>query len=132
MPPPLQLDANEPSATGLDASIAGALAYLAGPFSGVVILLAERTNTFVRFHAWQSIIGLGGLGVAAIGLMILAFLALLVTPVLFTVIYWLAYAAGALWLVAWGFCVVKAFGGAAWKLPYAGDRAEAMARRVAS
>ena len=61
------LDATVPSSTGLDPAVAAALSYLAGPFSGVLVLLAERTNPFVRFHAWQSIIGLGGLG-AAIGL----------------------------------------------------------------
>jgi uncharacterized membrane protein len=53
---------SEESSTGLDAHVAATLAYLAGPFSGVLILLAERTNSYVRFHAWQSVIGLGGSG----------------------------------------------------------------------
>jgi uncharacterized membrane protein len=52
----------ESSSTGLDPHVAAALAYLAGPFSGVLILLAERTSAYVRFHAWQSVIGLGGWG----------------------------------------------------------------------
>ena len=63
----------EPSSTGLDAHVAAALAYLAGPFSGVLILLAEQTNPYVRFHAWQSIVGLGGLGVFVVLLGMLAF-----------------------------------------------------------
>ena len=124
MTPLGQLDTYEPSATGLEPSIAAALAYLAGPFSGIVILLAERTNQFVRFHAWQSIIGLGGLGLIAAGLLFFSFVALLITPVLFVAMYWLAFLTAGLWIVAWGICLVKAFGGQAWKLPYAGAWAE--------
>jgi uncharacterized membrane protein len=120
----VRLDVTAPSSTGLDPSIAAALAYLAGPFSGVVILLAERTNAFVRFHAWQSIIGLGGLGAIVVGLLFLAFVALLLfSPLLFTWLYRLAAVATVAWVVAWAFCLVKAFSGYAWKLPYAGTAA---------
>ena len=45
----IQLDARAASSTGLEPRSAAALAYLAGPFSGIIILLAERTNRFVRF-----------------------------------------------------------------------------------
>jgi uncharacterized membrane protein len=120
----VRLDATGPSSTGLDPSIAAALAYLAGPFSGIVILLAERTSAFVRFHAWQSIIGLGGLGAAVVGLLFFAFVALLVfSPTLFTWLYRLAGLTTIAWVLAWGFCLVKAFSGSAWKLPFAGDAA---------
>jgi uncharacterized membrane protein len=125
-----QLNPSEPSTTGLSPSLAAGLSYLAGPFSGVVILLAEHTNTFVRFHAWQSIIGLGGLAAITIGLLFTAFLGLLITPVLFTALYWLAFASGAAWLALWGVCLVKAFGGHAWKMPVAGDHAAVRARRA--
>lgn len=120
-----QLHGHDGSATGLDPSIAAALAYLAGPFSGIVILLAERTNRFVLFHAWQSIIGLGGLGAIAVGLMVFSFVALLITPVLFVAMYWLAFLTAAVWTVLWGICLYKAFNGVTWKLPVAGDLAEA-------
>ena len=124
-------DTSAPSTTGLDPSIAAALAYLAGPFSGIVILLAEKTNRYVRFHAWQSIIGLGGLGAIIVGLLFLAFIALLLfSPLLFTWLYRLAALATVMWVAAWAFCLVKAFSGSAWKLPYAGDRAEERARRA--
>lgn len=126
----LTVDLGVPSSTGLDPSIAAALAYLAGPFSGIVILLAEKTNRYVRFHAWQSIIGLGGLAGVVVGLLFLAFVALLLfSPVAFTWLYRLAAVAAIAWVVAWAFCLVKAFTGAAWKLPYAGNLAEARARR---
>ena len=123
----IDLDLRAASSTGLQPHFAGALAYVAGPFSGILVLLAERTNRFVRFHAWQALIGLGGLGILAVGLLISAFLGLFVSPVLFKTLYFAAGAAAILWLVAWATCLVKAFGGSVWKLPLAGNFAE---RRV--
>jgi len=38
----------------LDENIAAALSYLLGPFSGIFVLVMERENKFVRFHAMQS------------------------------------------------------------------------------
>jgi uncharacterized membrane protein len=120
-----------PSSTGLDPAVAAALAYLAGPFSGVLVLLAERSNPFVRFHAWQSIVGLGLLGAAVIGLLIFAFAALVfVSPTLFTWMYRLAAAAAVGWLVVWALCLVKAFNGVAWRLPYVGSIAMRKAVRA--
>jgi uncharacterized membrane protein len=117
-------DVAEPSTTGLDPTFAAALAYLAGPFSGVLILLAEKTNRYVTFHAWQAIIGLGGLAGLAILLLVFAFLTLFLSPIAFTILYRLAAAAGLAWIVAWMICLFKAFKGEAWKLPIAGERAE--------
>jgi len=37
----IELDARAASSTGLEPQFAAALAYLAGPFSGIIILLAE-------------------------------------------------------------------------------------------
>ena len=52
-----------PSSTGLQPTVAGALAYLAGPLSGALLIGVERTSRFVKFHAWQALVALGGLGV---------------------------------------------------------------------
>ena len=123
-------DAAATSATGLEPQFAAALAYLAGPFSGAVILLAERTNKFVLFHAWQAIIGLGGLGLLAVTLLFLAFMGLFLSPFAFTALYWLAGLTTIAWLVAWGVCLVKAFGGTAWRMPFAGRLAEARALAI--
>ena len=41
---------------GLNENIAGALCYAFGPISGIVALVMERENKFVRFHALQSTI----------------------------------------------------------------------------
>jgi uncharacterized membrane protein len=119
----IELDARAASSTGLQPQFAGALAYLAGPFSGLIILLAERSNRFVRFHAWQAIIGLGGLGFITVALLLSAFLGLFFSPTVFRTLYLMAGISAAAWLVAWAICLVKAFGGSAWKLPLAGNLA---------
>ena len=125
----IEMDARAASSTGLEPPFAAALSYLAGPLSGITILMAERSNRFVRFHAWQAIIGLGGLGLLAILLLVGAFLGLFVSPVLFTTLYRLAGLTAVVWLVLWAMCLVKAFGGSAWKLPLAGRYAERRALR---
>jgi uncharacterized membrane protein len=114
----------EPSTTGLDAHVAAALAYLAGPLSGILVLLAERTSSYVRFHAWQSILGLGGLGVIVALLMVLAFLSVLVSATAFRVLLTVGWLAWGLWIVCWATCLVKAFTRRRWKLPIAGEYAE--------
>lgn len=120
----IELDARAASSTGLEPQFAAALAYLAGPLSGILILLAERTNRFVRFHAWQAIIALGGLGLLAVLSLLGAFLGLFVSPSVFTTLNMLAAVIGVLWIAAWAICLVKAFGGAVIRLPLAGGLAE--------
>ena len=117
------------SSTGLEPTLAAALSYLAGPFSGILILLVERANSFVRFHAWQSIIGLGGLGILSAGTLVFSFLTLLVSPVAFTLMYRLSAIIAIVWVIAWAVCLIKAFTGARWLMPIAGRYAERLATR---
>jgi uncharacterized membrane protein len=117
------------SSTGLTPQVAAALAYLAGPFSGALLLITERTDRFVRFHAWQAVLGLGGLGSAAALALILAFVMLIASPTAFWVMLWLAAIAAVAWVAAWGICLVQAYKGRTWKLPLAGDYAERYAAR---
>jgi uncharacterized membrane protein len=110
--------------SGLTPPVAAALAYLAGPLSGALLLATERTNSFVRFHAWQALLGLGILGIAALGFLVLAFAFLIVSPTAFWVMLWLSAATAATWLAAWAVCVVQAYQGRLWKLPLFGHYAE--------
>jgi uncharacterized membrane protein len=108
----------------LEPRTAAALAYLAGPFSGALILAAESANDDVRFHAWQSIVGLGGLGLAVITSYVLALLAVFVSA---TVVSLMLGVAKVIWIVlamVWLICLWKAWSGGRWKLPLAGDYAE--------
>ena len=120
----------EPSTTGLDPHVAATLAYLGGPLSGVLVLMAERTNSYVRFHAWQSILGLGGLGVLVAMLLIVAFAAVIVSATAFRALLVASWISWALWLVCWGVCLVKAFTRRRWKLPIAGEYAERLVART--
>lgn len=102
------------TSNGLDENIAGALAYGLGWVTGVVFLLIEPSNPFVRFHAWQSVIVFGTLSViwfiaVSIPLLGWAFAFIVLPPV-----------SAALWL----WLIFKAYQGERYKLPYAGDMAE--------
>ena len=114
----------EPSTTGLNPDVASAMAYLAGPFSGALVLMAERSNPTVRFHAWQSIIGLGALGVLVAFLILSAFASIVISAALFKALLYAGWAAWIAWIVVWVMCIVKAYQGQRWKLPLAGDYAE--------
>ena len=124
-------DTRAASSTGLEPSFAAALAYLAGTFSALVLLLAERTNRYVRFHAWQSLIGLGGLGLLTTLCLLSAFLGLFLSPLMFRVLYLVSAVLAVSWLVAWGICLWRAYRGDAWKLPLVGGFAERRALKGA-
>jgi uncharacterized membrane protein len=123
-PSPRSDGAEPPSSTGLSPNVAAALAYLAGPFSGALILVTERTSTYVRVHAWQAILGLGGLGLLAVVLLLGAFAALLVSPAGFTVMYRLAFGCALSWLIVWAFALYCAATGRRWHMPLVGAMAE--------
>jgi uncharacterized membrane protein len=112
------------SSTGLTPQVAAALAYLAGPFSGMLLLATERSNRFVRFHAWQAVLALGVVGVAAVCSLLLAFALLIVSPTAFWAMLWLAALSGVAWVILWALCLLQAYKGRLWKLPLAGDLAE--------
>jgi uncharacterized membrane protein len=117
-------DDDAASSTGLTPRVAAFMAYLAGPFSGALLLAVERTNTFVRFHAWQALVGLGAIGVAAVLSLALAFALLIVSPTAFWAMLWVAALTGVAWVAVWGLCLVQAYQGRRWKLPFFGDYAE--------
>jgi uncharacterized membrane protein len=120
---------SEESSTGLDPHVAATLAYLAGPFSGVLILLAERTNSSVRFHAWQSVLGLGGLGLIVALLLGLAFASVIVSATAFQTLLITSWIVWVFWVLVWAVCVVRAFTRRRWKLPIAGRYAERLSAR---
>jgi uncharacterized membrane protein len=115
------------SSTGLAPETAGALAYLAGPFSGALLLIMERTSRYVRFHAWQALIGLGALGLAAFLCLGLAFAMLIVSPRGFAVLRWMAGVGAVAWVVFWGIGLAQALKGKWWKMPVAGEYADRLA-----
>jgi uncharacterized membrane protein len=99
--------------------VAGLLCYLAGWITGLVFILIEKENKFVRFHAMQSIVTFGALTVVWIVLSVLH--AMVGVHALF---WTLEAIASILGLVLWIVLMVKAYQGERFKLPVAGDIAE--------
>lgn len=58
---PADVSSYERTSMGLKARTAAMLSYLVGWIGGLVILLLERDNRFVRFHAMQSLLFFGSL-----------------------------------------------------------------------
>ena len=100
----------EKTSTGFDANVAAALSYLVGFVTGLIFLLVEKENRFVRFHAMQSTIVFAGIVAINILLKIVPILGGLV--VIFVVIPLSAI----LWLVL----MYKAYQGEEFKLPLVG------------
>jgi uncharacterized membrane protein len=98
---------------GLEPNLAGLLCYVLGWISGLVFLILEKDDKFVRFHAIQSLIVFGAISVA--------FLVLFWIPVVGWVFSWIL---GALGFVLWVVLMIKAYQGAKYKMPIAGDFAE--------
>lgn len=113
-----------PSSTGLAPNTAAILAYLAWWISGILILFIERENRFVRFHALQSIAGLGGVWLIGVACWLASFPMLLVSATAFRLLLLLGQLAWLGGAVLWVICLVKAYNGEWWKMPVAGDLAE--------
>lgn len=102
---------------GLNARVVALLAYLFQWISGLIILLLEKENRFVRFHAAQSIILFAGLGVLQLVTGILPFTG------------FLSGILGIAQLVFWILMMVNAYKGRYYKIPVIGDYAEKLAER---
>jgi uncharacterized membrane protein len=114
------------SSSGLAPNIAGALAYVLGIITGVIFLVIEKENRFVRFHAAQSIAITLVLTVVSIGLSILS-TALVFVPILGWIVAFLL-SVGLLFatFVLWVLLMWRAYQGREWELPVAGGIARKM------
>jgi uncharacterized membrane protein len=104
----------EKTASGFDANVAAALAYALGWITGILFLLMEPDNKFVRFHAMQSTIVFAALSVLCLLLQIVPLFGMLVT------VFLVVPASAVLWLLL----MFKAYQGDRFKVPMAGDMAE--------
>jgi len=100
----------ERTSTGFDANVAAALSYLVGFVTGIIFLVLEKGNRFVRFHALQSTLLFAGIVALDILLQIVPILGALV------VVFLVIPASAVLWLLM----MFKAYQGEEYRLPVVG------------
>jgi len=116
------------TALGLDTNVGALLTYL--PVCGIsliysiIVLVTEKENRLMRFHAFQSLLLLGVLVVGCVGITIISVVLAFVSSTL-SMLFGLL-----MWLVLLGvigamvFMCIKAYQGEKFKLPVVGDMAD--------
>jgi uncharacterized membrane protein len=100
------------TAVGIEPNLEGLLCYVLGWITGLIFLILEKENQFVRFHAVQSIVVFGAYTVLAI--------VLGTVPIIWVFGGILGIIAFILWIIL----MFKAYQGQRFKLPISGDIAE--------
>jgi uncharacterized membrane protein len=103
------------SSTGLAPNIAGLLCYVLGWISGIIFLVLEQRNRWVRFHAAQSLVVFGTLTIAGL---ILGWI-----PVAGTIFASIIAFAG---VILWVILMVKAYNSERFEIPWASDVADSI------
>jgi uncharacterized membrane protein len=104
---------------GLDSNISALLCYVLGWISGLIIILIEKNDANVRFHAMQSIITFGGLTLLSILLASVLFFLGFLIPLI-----------NLIGIVLWILLMVKAYQGEKFMLPIIGEMAEEWSKKV--
>ncbi|MDP1710595.1 MAG: hypothetical protein Q8L46_01495 [candidate division WWE3 bacterium] len=103
----------EKISSGLSQNVAGALTYFLGPVTGILFLLIEKQNKFVRFHAMQSTMLFGGYFVLTWVLWYI--------PLINVVWGIISIPLSLLVLILWLYLMYQAYEGKEYKLPVVGD-----------
>lgn len=108
------------TSTGLEPNLAAALSYLCGWVTGLIFFLMEKENSFVRFHAMQSIMVSAGFTVLFIACAVLSNI-----PVIGWLFWIIGYpVVGIASFIAWILLMIKAYQGERFHFPVVGDMAE--------
>ena len=118
--------ANGPTSTGLPANVAGALAYVLGPITGIIFYILEKDNRFVRFHAAQSIVVSIAMFIVSFVLGILGVAIGAVPLIGWLVAMLLSFGVSIVSFVLWLLLMWQAFQGKEWEVPFAGVFARRM------
>ena len=114
------------SSTGLSPHLAAVLAYLGWWVSGLIFWWLERRDSYVRFHAAQSVAAFGIVAVLVAGFGAMAIASLSFLPSAFVLFIW---AAGLTWaggVLLWIAAMWNAARGRAWRMPLASELADRM------
>jgi len=101
---------NKTTALGIDQNLEALLCYAGIWLTGILFLVLEKENDYVRFHAMQSLV---------------TFLALFILGTVFGIIpiigWIISILITPLGIVLWLILMYKAYSGEEWKLPIVGD-----------
>ncbi|MDR3403569.1 MAG: hypothetical protein P4L99_13810 [Chthoniobacter sp.] len=115
--------------TGLQPHLAAALASFFLLIGGIIFLVIEKKDQYVRFYAMQSVF-LGGIWIGlSIGLSI-AYAILHGVPLVGTLLWLASLFVRLAIFVGWVVLVIKAFGGKEWEIPYLGKLARQQLART--
>jgi uncharacterized membrane protein len=110
--------------SGLAPNIASMLCYICMPITSIVFMLMEKENKDVQFHAWQgTTFGVAWI-VVVVALNIITMILGSIASILGVIMSILVPVLGLAVFVLWIICLVKAYQGERWKIPYIGDFAE--------
>lgn len=112
--------------SGLDENLAGALAYIFGWVTGVVFLVLEPENKFVKFHALQSILLSVAIFIVAVPVSMFSWFLPDILGLIFSCMMFFVWVAV---FIGWLFLMYKAYKGEMFKLPVIGDIAEKQAMK---
>jgi uncharacterized membrane protein len=114
---------------GMRARTAGWLSYLLGWVTGLIFILLEKENRFVRFHAMQSILFFGSLSVLEA---VISFFEKLFSYSLFPFFGFgvISSVVGLVTFICWIVLMVRASRGMYYKLPVIGDYADKLIGRI--
>jgi uncharacterized membrane protein len=114
----MEQSAGATQSSGMDPKLAGLLAYLVPPITGIIFFLIEKTNQVVRWHAAQSIVfGIAWI-VLWIAFTVLSMVLTAILPIIGTIIgflIWIVVFLGG--MVLWVVCLIKGYSGQMWRMP---------------
>jgi uncharacterized membrane protein len=114
----MEHSAGATQSSSMDPKLAGLLAYLVPPITGIIFFLIEKTNRVVRWHAAQSIVfGIAWI-VLWIALTVLSMVLSAILPLIGTIIGFLitfvVFIGG---FILWVVCLIKGYSGQMWRMP---------------
>jgi uncharacterized membrane protein len=130
-PPPVPTSeaqkTSEKSSTGLEPNLGALLAYILGWVTGLLFVLIEQKDKYIRFHAFQSLYFFGAVSlIQIIGIPVVAtiFSRIPVFGWLFAFLLWsLNIVVGVVAFIFWILGMIKAYQGEWYKFPFVGEMA---------
>jgi uncharacterized membrane protein len=130
-PPPVPTSeaqkTSEKSSTGLEPNLGALLAYILGWVTGLLFVLIEQKDKYIRFHAFQSLYFFGAISIIQIvGIPVVAtiFSRIPVFGWLFAFLLWsLNIVVGVVAFIFWILGMIKAYQGEWYKFPFVGEMA---------